>query len=473
MSCEFDGAMMPGQTPLYSPDQPDRLPSYSHTPDTYCGKSIVGNFSAGRSGDERDLRTRHNRAYGQRRTILGRAPYSSASTSPSCFLITTVATGSNGNHHTVRWLGPGPLDGLQASSRLLGGAVYRNISPWLSAAHLAAQAPTFTSTLQSFSAIRTAGSHFIYDHLTKLASWATLGLSTIGIPKHSAGSGHSETTAGPSKLAERGSSHHARSHKTTTKKKRAHSGNSHSEDNNSDEHRAKSKSKRRREAEGPRLHLACPFAKKDPVRWRACYRHELSKISYVKQHLYRVHLQPLYCLRCGTTFEQQEDLSDHLTSSTACEVRPFTTPEGLTMEQRQRLSERLSSKLSDEERWYAVFDIVFPGHPHPATPYVDPDTSEDLASFRDHMVRHGPQILVDEYRRRVDGTPPSALETAMRSGLEQISSSWLSLRSPYVHHHHQQQQQQQQQQISSPRRRRSPVSATASQVDLDKTGEDD
>lgn len=296
-----------------------------------------------------------------------------------------------------------------------------------------------------------------------LANWPTRGgLPTIlfHLPKQAAASDrHSDTTAGPSRDPEsqrgEGSSQHSKraaTDKSRRSRKRAPSGGSNSNNSNSDEEpRApSSKAKRRRsEAEGPRLHFACPFAKRDPVRWRTCYRHELSKISYVKQHLYRVHLQPLYCSRCGTTWYDipgaaaaaADALAAHMRSPTPCQVRTFPTPEGLTAAQRARLGVRLSSKLSDEERWYAVFDIVFPGQPRPATPYVDPDMSEDLASFREHLTRQGPAILVGEYRRRrrrMGGgsgsgsgsttPPPAALEGAMRRGLELISQSWLSLR---------------------------------------------
>lgn len=343
--------------------------------------------------------------------------------------MSTVATGACGyNKHTVKHLEFVAIRLSNASlgrSILAGGASGKFSPSWLPAAYM-------VSTLRSLGAIGAAGSHLIHQQLVKVASWASLVLSTAtGIPKHSAGpADFSEaTTKRSSPLTERGDSSYPRAHQK--KKKRGHSGDSHSEDDNDDEHGTnKSKSKRRREAESTRLNLACPFAKKDPVRWRSCYRHELSKISYVKQHLYRVHLQSLYCHRCGRTYERQDDLSEHMRSATPCDVRSFAVPEGLTVEQRQRLSERLSSKLSDEQRWYAVFEIVFPGHPHPETPYVDPDMSEDLSSFRDHIARNGARILVEEYRR-VEGTCPSSLETTMQRGLEQISSSWLSLRSPY------------------------------------------
>lgn len=59
------------------------------------------------------------------------------------------------------------------------------------------------------------------------------------------------------------------------------------------------------------LLLACPFAKKDPLHHRACYKQTLTKISYVKQHLSRNHRTPIYCPICTGVFENEEDRDVH------------------------------------------------------------------------------------------------------------------------------------------------------------------
>lgn len=428
--------MLLGRTLPCSSDRPDRLYCRVLSNKSDRGKSTTRRFYTKlNGGGEGDLCIGNGWNYCQQGARFSRAYNALVFTGPHYLSIATFATGWYKHGSVTIW-----FSGAPSKSTL--DATSGKTSPWLSAVH---KADALANTFQSLSTIGFAGSHFVHERLTQLASWAGLTLSAVGLPKRSAGSVHSEVTTEPSRLTERNVSH-PRAH--NKRRKRDDSGNSQSGDNE-EKHGAKSKSKRRREAEGTRLNLACPFAKKDPVRWRTCYRHELSKISYVKQHLYRVHLQPLYCQRCGVTYQRQEDLSEHMRSTTPCELVSFTVPEGLTMEQRRRLSERLSSKLTDEERWYAVFEIVFPGHPHPATPYVDPDMSEDLSSFRDHIAREGPRILAEECRR-AEGTC-SSLEATMRRGLEQISSSWFSYRSSYVN------------QSGSPRRRRSPTAT--SQID--------
>lgn len=444
MLCEVDNAMISGRT-----DLPIRQHDSTLSASTYRGKIVVGRLYTGFDGGERDLQNQlgYNSSCSQR-TRLGKASCSLASARPPrVFIARVTPPGSYEINRKSRTVGSVSISLPDTPRRSIRGTASGNYSAQLSVAPEAGSSP---DTVQHFSSIGPAGGNSVYDHLTSLANLAFLTLSATGDPKQAAGSADSKAPTESSRLTERGSPH-PRTHK---KKKRGHSGNNRSDDNE-DEPGAKVKFKRRRETEGTRLNLACPFAKKDPVRWRSCYRHELSKISYVKQHLYRVHLQPLFCHRCGMTYERQEDLSEHMRSTSACEVQSFTVPEGLTVEQRQRLSERLSSKLSDEQRWYAVFEIVFPGHPHPATPYVDPDMSEDLSSFRDHIAREGPRILVEEYQR-AEGTC-SPLETTMRRGLEQISSSWFSFRSSYVN------------QLNSPRLLRSPTST--SPIDVNQTAE--
>lgn len=380
--------------------------------------------------------------------------------------MTTVATESSprgdNDKQTVKYLGSVAIGSSNAS---LDRPIRQLSLLWLP------MADSFTSTLQSLGAIETAGGHLVHQRLAKAASWASpvivLSAAVGTIPIHSAkpaGSGEATT----SKRGQASSSN-SRAHQKKKKRGRPGDNNSQSdEDERGGPANNKSAAKRRREeAESTRRKLACPFAKKDPVRWRSCYRHELTKISYVKQHLYRVHLLPPYCRRCGHAYEHEDALANHMRDLIPCAVRSdFAVPEGLTAAQRERLSERLSPKLSDEERWYAVFDIVFPDHrPRPATPYVDPDVSEDLASFRDHVARDGARILVDAYRRAEGDAGPPSLAATMQRGLDEISSSWQALRSPTTTALGQdpaadvddQQQQQQQPTSSSPRRSRSPA----------------
>ncbi|KAJ3462154.1 hypothetical protein MRS44_010707 [Fusarium solani] len=102
----------------------------------------------------------------------------------------------------------------------------------------------------------------------------------------------------------------------------------------------KSKRARRPKEPGPSQPLACPFCKKDLQQYQACVKLNLTKVRYVKQHLHRKH---------------RDDIEDWVMSRLRLRSAPGT----------------------EEEQWYRIFDLLFPGHsPRPATPYNDFTVSE-------------------------------------------------------------------------------------------------
>ncbi|KAB5572782.1 hypothetical protein GE09DRAFT_1217324 [Coniochaeta sp. 2T2.1] len=107
-----------------------------------------------------------------------------------------------------------------------------------------------------------------------------------------------------------------------------------------------------------RLTFACPFCKKDPLRYRPCY----SPPRRTRQ-------------------------------SRTCPTRPVVVFDGVTDEQKQLLARRFSSRHCEEDQWYTVFDILFAGHSHPSSPYIDQQLSEEMHVFRDFMASEGPRIM--------------------------------------------------------------------------------
>jgi hypothetical protein len=146
-----------------------------------------------------------------------------------------------------------------------------------------------------------------------------------------------------------------------------------------------------------RLLLACPFAKKDPLHYRVCYRQTLTKISYVKQHLSRNHRTPIYCPICMGVFENEEDRDVH-TRARSCEERPVAHWEGVSEAQKRQLQKKVPAKMSEKEQWFTIWDIIFPGLPRPQSPYVDSELSEELSAFRDFASGQGPAVLLGHLR---------------------------------------------------------------------------
>ncbi|KAI1773093.1 hypothetical protein F4818DRAFT_117904 [Hypoxylon cercidicola] len=150
----------------------------------------------------------------------------------------------------------------------------------------------------------------------------------------------------------------------------------------------------KRRTQDRRLWFACPYAKKDPVKYRDCYRYFLGRIRDVKQHLTRCHRKPIYCPICNSTFEDEDEKDSHIRSRT-CSPGPSIVIEGISEKQKRELSQRVSSKMPEEQQWFAVFDTLFYPHRRPRTPYRDREQSEDLCVFQDFMTARGPTILAE------------------------------------------------------------------------------
>ncbi|KAL0942844.1 uncharacterized protein CTRU02_200730 [Colletotrichum truncatum] len=141
--------------------------------------------------------------------------------------------------------------------------------------------------------------------------------------------------------------------------------------------------------------LACPFWKKDPESHRHCYKKVLSRIKYVKQHLYRFHEEPITCVCCGAEFETESSRDEHLRARRCQVVEGGSVPEGLTRAQRRDVQRRADPSKSEEEQWFVIWDIIFPGHPRPTSAYIDSDLSEPLSSFHEFYTSNGPDIIME------------------------------------------------------------------------------
>lgn len=196
-------------------------------------------------------------------------------------------------------------------------------------------------------------------------------------------------------------------------------------------------SKRRRTSDR-QLTFACPYTKKDPMSYRDCYRYKLSRIRDVKQHLVRCHRNAPYCARCMDTFETEEERDEHIRRS-SCPLRPSVRLDGITESQRSQLAKKSASNTSPEAQWFAVFDILFPGHnPRPLSPYVDSDLLQDITLYQDFLTSHGPRILsrvLDEQGVVTWHLPNEERDLAafrqeiFEEGLREVFDQWLDRRS--------------------------------------------
>ncbi|KAK1493284.1 hypothetical protein CTAM01_09428 [Colletotrichum tamarilloi] len=147
--------------------------------------------------------------------------------------------------------------------------------------------------------------------------------------------------------------------------------------------------------------LACPFGKMSPSKYSACSRFQLKRIRDVKQHLKRKHAPDDYCNRCLRIFDDEESLTQHVSQPDGfgCQLAPEGRAlEGITHTQSRDLSRKANAELSEEQQWFAIWDIVFPQKPRPESAYLDSAFAMQVCLFREHCARHAEPLLVQNLR---------------------------------------------------------------------------
>ncbi|KAG5751017.1 hypothetical protein H9Q69_010379 [Fusarium xylarioides] len=162
------------------------------------------------------------------------------------------------------------------------------------------------------------------------------------------------------------------------------------------EHQQVSRAKKSKRQEDSHLRLACPFYKHDPIQYRRCHSHVLKRNSYVKQHLFRCHMQPIHCDICLSTWPTAEELREHRRAQ-VCERREYIAPDGITPEQERKLRSRLGGpNKSESDQWFDIYSIIFPNTERPKSAYLNGELSEDAESLREFMEGRGTNLIMEQ-----------------------------------------------------------------------------
>ncbi|KAH9226187.1 hypothetical protein K456DRAFT_58906 [Colletotrichum gloeosporioides 23] len=70
--------------------------------------------------------------------------------------------------------------------------------------------------------------------------------------------------------------------------------------------------------------------------------------------------------------------------------------EGYSESKALELSRKSKRALGKAERWYVMWDILFPEHPRPRSPYLDPALSKEVNLLCDYI---GEQMVHRQYCR--------------------------------------------------------------------------
>ncbi|KAH7121479.1 hypothetical protein EDB81DRAFT_814021 [Dactylonectria macrodidyma] len=175
--------------------------------------------------------------------------------------------------------------------------------------------------------------------------------------------------------------------------------------------------------------LACPFWKNDPEKFRQCFHLKLTEIKRVKQHLVRKHTPERYCTRCLTVFPSKGSFDHHSTQET-CIRSEFARLEGISHDQHTKLRAKSNPVLSQSERWFVIWDVIFPNEPRPSSPYIPTGASEDLSRFLEFAQRRAASIMFQ--RLRASGIISSSDEEMswveqeiLRQGFNDVYEQWL------------------------------------------------
>jgi hypothetical protein len=135
-------------------------------------------------------------------------------------------------------------------------------------------------------------------------------------------------------------------------------------------------------------YLACPYAKFDDATFVSCKGPRFRRISDVRQHLRRIHLEQAQCPDCHLVFRNAgEELAAHIRAK-VCTPR-LMPPRTITTELWNKIRElRRQQANGDEQRWYIIWDTLFPTLPRPSSPYFEPDPNPAKNTYNiDYLIR--------------------------------------------------------------------------------------
>lgn len=126
------------------------------------------------------------------------------------------------------------------------------------------------------------------------------------------------------------------------------------------------------------LRLACPFYVRYPDNFnlaKSCTGLGFDTVSRLKEHIYRCHAQArtVTCPRCQTRFDDQKSMNTHLKELKMCKIvekdRQDTVIEVVSDDAMRLLRSRKGSKhQSNEDRWYDIWNTLFPDDCMPQSP---------------------------------------------------------------------------------------------------------
>lgn len=145
--------------------------------------------------------------------------------------------------------------------------------------------------------------------------------------------------------------------------------------------------------------FACPFYVRDKKYTKCITRHHLVSIEDVKDHILWEHRQPVFCPLCKDEFPSGRTRDIHIRLRN-CHLKDFGIPEGITNDQDDRLNREERSYLSEELRWFQIWDIIFPHIEHPPSAFYAGAREISVCAFRKFWMQSGQEIVADFLQKK-------------------------------------------------------------------------
>jgi hypothetical protein len=143
--------------------------------------------------------------------------------------------------------------------------------------------------------------------------------------------------------------------------------------------------------------FACPFYVRNNQYGECVRRHYLSSIKDVKEHVCWDHRRPKFCPVCKQEFATGKDRDAHIRLRT-CRANASGTPDGITDDQEERLEraeETYKPYISEELRWFDVWDIIFPRTARPGSAFYTGEREVAVCAFRKSWRADGEQLVAE------------------------------------------------------------------------------
>lgn len=137
------------------------------------------------------------------------------------------------------------------------------------------------------------------------------------------------------------------------------------DDNTDDDDRPKKRLGRSFPDRFPQRRLKCPFYQRQPEKYNkaACRGTGFVDMAKLKDHIKRVHTQPLRCSRCWLDMESDEVFFEHLQQIDICQINPEPQEDRIRPQMLKRLDFKkapYSKTRNVDEKWKIMYAVIFP-----------------------------------------------------------------------------------------------------------------